>query len=69
MRDLGHEASVVGVASLYRDVAATLVVDKADTSLAGAVEAAGMACVVTDTVMADPTVAAALAKTTLEAAR
>ena len=69
MRDLGHEASVVGVASLYRDVAATLVVDKADASLAGAVEAAGMACVVTDTVMADPTVAAALAKTTLEAAR
>ena len=69
MRDLGHEASVVGVASLYRDVAATLVVDKADASLAGAVEAAGMACVVTDTVMADPTVAAALAKTTLEAVR
>ena len=69
MRDLGHEASVVGVASLYRDVAATLVVDTADASLAGAVEAAGMACVVTDTVMADPTVAAALAKTTLEAAR
>ena len=69
IRDLGHEASVVGVASLYRDVAATLVVDTADASLAGAVEAAGMACVVTDTVMADPTVAAALAKTTLEAAR
>ena len=69
MRDLGHEASVVGVASLYRDVAATLVVDKADASLAGAVEAAGMACVVTDTVMAGPTVAAALAKATLEAAR
>ena len=69
MRDLGHEASVVGVASLYRDVAATLVVDKTDVSLAGAVEAAGMACAVTDTVMADPTVAAALAKATLEAAR
>jgi len=33
------------------------------------VEAAGMACVVTDTVMASPTVAAALAKATLEAAR
>ena len=69
MRDLGHEASVVGIADLYRDVAATLVVDTADADLAGAVEAAGMACVVTDTVMADPTVAAALAKTTLEAAR
>ena len=69
MRDLGHEASVVGVASLYRDVAATLVVDKTDVSLAGAVEAAGMACAVTDTVMADPTVAAALAKATLDAVR
>ena len=69
MRDLGYEASVVGVASLYRDVAATLVVDKTDASLAGAVEAAGMACAVTDTVMADPTVAVALAKATLEAAR
>ena len=69
MRDLGHEASVVGVASLYRDLAATLVVDKTDAHLAGAVEAAGMACAVTDTVMADPTVAAALAKATLEAAR
>jgi len=69
MRDLGHEASVVGIADLYRDVAATLVVDTADADLAGAVEAAGMACVVTDTVMADPTVAAALAKTTLEAVR
>ena len=69
MRDLGHEASVVGIADLYRDVAATLVVDTADADLAGAVEAAGMACVVTDTVMADPTVAAELAKTTLEAVR
>ena len=69
MQDLGHEASVVDVAGLYRDVAATLVVDTADASLAGAVEAAGMACVVTDTVMVDPAVAAALAKTTLEAAR
>ena len=69
MRDLGHEASVVGVASLYRDVAATLVVDTADADLAGAVEAAGMTCVVADTVMADPAVAAALAKATLEAAR
>ena len=69
MQDLGHEASVVGVAALYRDVAATLVVDTADASFAGAVEAAGMACVVTDTVMADSTVPAALAKTTLEATR
>lgn len=69
MRDLGHEASVGGVAGLYRDIAATLVVDKTDADRARTVEAAGMNCVVTDTVMADPTVAAKLAKTILEEAR
>ena len=62
MRELGHEASVVGVARLYRDLAATLVVDTADAGLADAVEAEGMACVVTDTIMSSPDVAALLAK-------
>jgi LPPG:FO 2-phospho-L-lactate transferase len=67
LTELGHEASVVGVARLYRDVAATLVIDTADAALAGAVEEAGMHCVVTDTVMRDPAVAAALAARVLEA--
>jgi len=58
MRELGHEASVVGVARLYRDLAATLVVDTADAGLADAVESEGMACVVTDTIMSSPDVAA-----------
>ena len=62
MRELGHEASVVGVARLYRDLAATLVVDTADAGLADAVEAEGMACVVTDTIMSSPDVAAGLAR-------
>src|SRR5206468_8865631 len=44
LTELGHEASVVGVARLYRDVAATLVVDSADAALADAVEAEGMRC-------------------------
>ena len=65
MRELGHEASVVGVARLYRDLAATLVVDTADAGLADAVEAEGMACVVTDTIMSSPDVAALLAKQVL----
>jgi LPPG:FO 2-phospho-L-lactate transferase len=65
--ELGHEASVVGVARLYRDWCATLVVDHADAHLAGAVEAEGVACVVTDTIMRDGGVAAALATTTLAA--
>ncbi|MBK9180859.1 MAG: 2-phospho-L-lactate transferase [Acidimicrobiales bacterium] len=69
LAELGHEASVVGVARLYRDLAATLVIDEADVGLAGAVEATGMRCVVTPTVMRDPQVAAALAATVLAAGR
>ncbi|MDE0238368.1 MAG: 2-phospho-L-lactate transferase [bacterium] len=51
MRELGHECSVVGVARLYRDVAATLVIDEADAHLADDVEAAGVSCVVAPTIM------------------
>ncbi|MFN8022686.1 MAG: 2-phospho-L-lactate transferase [Acidimicrobiales bacterium] len=67
--ELGHEASVVGVARLYRDIAATLVIDPADAHLSSEVEAAGMRCVVQPSIMADPAVAAALARTVLAAAR
>lgn len=68
MVELGHEASVVGVARLYAPIAGALVIDRADAHLADAVEAEGMRCVVTDTIMSDPTVAAELARTTLAAA-
>jgi LPPG:FO 2-phospho-L-lactate transferase len=67
MTELGHEASVVGVARLYRDVAAVLVIDDADAPLAPAVEAEGMRCVVTNTVMHDADAAGALARATLGA--
>ncbi len=67
LRELGYESSVAGVARLYAPVAATLVVDSADAPEAAAVEAAGLACVVTDTVMASPARAAALAHTTVDA--
>jgi LPPG:FO 2-phospho-L-lactate transferase len=60
MRELGHEDSVVGVARLYAPVAGTLVVDTADAEHADAVRAAGLRCVVTDTIMRDPDAAAAL---------
>lgn len=63
--ELGHEASVVGVARLYAEVAGTLVVDTADADLAGAVEAEGVRCVVAPTVMSGPPEAAALARVTL----
>jgi LPPG:FO 2-phospho-L-lactate transferase len=69
LRELGHEATVVGVARLYAGVAATLVIDVADAALAPAVEAARLRCVVTDTVMRAPDIAAALARTTIASAR
>lgn len=65
MRELGHECSVVGVARLYRDVAATLVIDEADAHLASDVEAVGVSCVVAPTIMDGIESATALAHTVL----
>jgi LPPG:FO 2-phospho-L-lactate transferase len=65
MRELGHEDSVVGVARLYAPYVGTLVIDTADAGLAGAVEAEGLRCVVTDTIMRDPAAAADLCKVAL----
>ena len=67
--ELGHEATVVGVARLYAPFAATLVVDSADAALAGEVEASGVHCVVAPTVMHTPADAAALATRLLDARR
>ncbi|HEX6418823.1 MAG TPA: 2-phospho-L-lactate transferase [Acidimicrobiales bacterium] len=60
LRELGHGDSVAGVAALYAPFAGTLVVDAADAAHADAVRAAGLRCVVTDTIMRDPGAAAAL---------
>jgi LPPG:FO 2-phospho-L-lactate transferase len=65
--ELGHEASVVGVARLYASFAGTLVIDEADGDRAAEVEAEGLRCVVTPTVMRTPATAAALARATLAA--
>lgn len=65
MRELGHECSVVGVARLYRDVAATLVIDEADAHLADDVETVGVACVVAPTIMDDIEAATDLARVVL----
>jgi LPPG:FO 2-phospho-L-lactate transferase len=67
LRELGHEASVVGVARLYADIASLLVIDPVDAHLADAVEAAGMRAVVAPSVMSTPEAAAALARATLSA--
>jgi LPPG:FO 2-phospho-L-lactate transferase len=67
LTELGHEASVVGVARLWAPFAATLVIDEADAARADEVGAAGMRPVVTSTVMSGPAEAAALARTVLGA--
>jgi LPPG:FO 2-phospho-L-lactate transferase len=68
LAELGHEASVVGVARLWAPYAATLVIDEADAPLADAVAAVGMRPLVAPTVMAGPAEAAALARVVLDAA-
>jgi LPPG:FO 2-phospho-L-lactate transferase len=65
--ELGGEASAVGVARWHAAHAGTLVIDEVDRGLAPAVESAGVRCVITDTVMRTPEVAAALARTVLAA--
>ena len=65
MTELGQDASVVGVARLYAPIASVLVIDPIDEHLAADVEAAGMRCVVTPSVMSSPDVARELASVTL----
>ncbi len=67
LTELGHEASVVGVARLYAPVCGTLVIDERDSALAGAVEREGMRCIAVDTIMSGPGVAASLARTVIAA--
>lgn len=64
--ELGHEASVTGVAALYRDLARVLVLDTADTERLDEVRAAGMEAVATESIMKTPAIAAALAQTVLD---
>ena len=67
LRELGEEASVVGVARRYRDVAGALVIDEADADLASAVADAGVRPVVAPTIMSSPEAAAELARRTVAA--
>ena len=66
LRELGHEASVVGVARLYAELASVLVVDDADLRSSADVAAEGMECVIVPTVMSTPEIAAALARVTIQ---
>lgn len=69
LEELGHEASVVGVARLYAAIAGTLVIDPIDAHLAADVEAAGMRALITPSVMSTPDIGHELARQTLAAAR
>ncbi len=51
MRELGHEATAVGVAQFYRGLVGTMVIDVLDDHLASAVAATGCDVRVTTTVM------------------
>ncbi len=68
LAELGHEPSVVGVATMWAPYAATLLIDEADAALADRVEATGIRAVVTPTIMSGPAESAALARALLGAA-
>ena len=65
LNELGHEASVEGVAKYYQDWISTLVIDNADFERVKGIESLGINCVVTETVMADSQIAASLGSTLL----
>lgn len=67
LTELGHEASVVGVARLYAPIASALVVDPVDADHADAIEAAGLRCVIHPSVMSTPERSRSLAVATLAA--
>jgi LPPG:FO 2-phospho-L-lactate transferase len=69
LTELGHDASVVGVAALYSGFCGTFVIDVADESRAAEIESLGMRCIVTPTVMRTPALAADLGRTILDAMR
>jgi LPPG:FO 2-phospho-L-lactate transferase len=62
LRELGHEASVVGIARWYRELASVLLVDDLDAPHVAAIEREGLRAVPTATVMSEPGVAASLAR-------
>lgn len=67
LRDLGHEASALGVARLYEGLLDLFVLDQADADLKPAIEALGMGVLVTNTLMETLEDKRRLARTLLEA--
>jgi LPPG:FO 2-phospho-L-lactate transferase len=72
LASLGHEVSAVGVAKLYREplkLIDLMVIDEQDRALAPQVEALGMECYVTDTMMTSQERKRELAAAVVDAAR
>ncbi|HSL75153.1 MAG TPA: 2-phospho-L-lactate transferase [Ilumatobacteraceae bacterium] len=69
LTELGHEATVVGVARLYAPIASVLVIDPVDAHHAAAVEALGVRCVAHPSIMSSAERARDLAAATLDAVR
>src|SRR3989454_4424912 len=67
MRGLGMDVSAVGVARCYRDFLDVMVIDEQDAHLVPEIEDLGIPTVVTNTIMRDDVVKAALARTVLQA--
>jgi LPPG:FO 2-phospho-L-lactate transferase len=67
MGPLGIDVSCAGVAGMYKDFCASMVIDALDAHRVADVEATGVHAVVTDTMMRSPEIAAALAQHTLAA--
>lgn len=65
MTTLGHEVSALGVARIYAGLIDLMVIDEQDRALAPAVEALGLRCLVTDTMMTSPERKAELARDVL----
>lgn len=69
LNELGFESSVVGIARLYSELVSALVIDISDAHHRSAIEACGLRCIVTQTVMRTPSDAALLARTIDEETR
>lgn len=67
LRHLGVAVDAAGVASLYADFCQTMVVDRRDPAVAGAVEAQGMRALLAETIMDGVEAATALATTVCDA--
>jgi LPPG:FO 2-phospho-L-lactate transferase len=68
LASLGHEATALGVATIYKDWIDAFVIDNADAELVPAIEALGLRVHVTDTIMTDDASRARLAHEVLEIA-